>query len=310
MVAEDFFTRARLGGFGGVMSKVAGVLIIVIFVVLFAGCAGSDENPPVTSGISTPYITERMAVIAWITNEPSDSQVEYGPTTNYGLTTPLDEDLMSYHCVGLYELAPDTTYHFRVKSKDTSGNEVVSQDKTFATLPDTSAPIISEVIAYAHAYTCIDDTTTASIIWTTDEPATSEVEYGLTTSYGSTASSLLPALVTDHSVSLRGLDPSTTYHYRVKSEDAAGNESASADYTLTTAAIEYVSGTGTIVFLRFEGRFYGIFSDDGGYYDPINLSQEFQVEGLRICFVAKICKGLAGLHMWGSLIEIVAIERI
>jgi hypothetical protein len=291
------------------MSKVAGVLIIVIFVVLLAGCAGPDENPPVISGISTSYINETMSVIAWITNEPSDSQVEYGSTTNYGLSPPLDEDLMSYHSVGLYELVPGTTYHFRVKSKDASGNEVVSQDKTFATLPDTSAPMISKVIAYVHGYTCIDDTT-ASITWTTDEPATSEVEYGLTTSYDSTASSLLAALVTDHSVSLRGLDPSTTYHYRVKSKDTSGNESASADYTLTTAAIEYVSGIGTIVFLRFEGGFYGILSDDGGHYDPINLSQEFRGEGLRISFVAKICKGLISYHMWGSLIEIVAIERI
>jgi hypothetical protein len=96
----------------------------------------------------------------------------------------------------------------------------------------------------------------------------------------------------------------------VKSKDTSGNESASADYTLTTAAIEYVSGIGTIVFLHFEGGFYGIISDDGGYYDPINLSQEFREEGLQIGFVAKICKGLSSTHMWGSLIEIVAIERI
>jgi hypothetical protein len=43
------------------MSKVAGVFIIVILLVLFVGCAGPDKNPPVTSGISTPYISERMA---------------------------------------------------------------------------------------------------------------------------------------------------------------------------------------------------------------------------------------------------------
>jgi len=45
-----------------------------------------------------------------------------------------------------------------------------------------------------------------------------------------------------------------------------------------------VSGTGAIIFLDFEGGFYGILSDDGEHYDPVNLSKEFQVDGLRVRF--------------------------
>jgi hypothetical protein len=42
--------------------------------------------------------------------------------------------------------------------------------------------------------------------------------------------------VTNHSVTLSGLTANTTYHYRVRSKDAAGNQAASGDLTFTTAA--------------------------------------------------------------------------
>src|SRR4029077_3292431 len=95
---------------------------------------------------------------------------------------------------------------------------------------DTTAPTIS-----ARAATNITGSS-ATITWTTDEPAPSRVEYGLTTSYGSTTT-LDSALVTAHSVSITGLAPSTTYNWRVRSMDAAGNETISANSTFATAAV-------------------------------------------------------------------------
>jgi glucose/arabinose dehydrogenase len=74
----------------------------------------------------------------------------------------------------------------------------------------------------------------AQITWTTNEAATSRVEYGLTTSYGS-STTLDPTLVTAHSVALTGLASNTTYNYRVRSIDAAGNEAVSANSTFKTA---------------------------------------------------------------------------
>ncbi len=93
---------------------------------------------------------------------------------------------------------------------------------------DTTAPTIS-----ARTATNITSNS-ATITWTTSEPATSQVNYGLTTSYGSTTT-LDPTLLTSHSVTLTGLAPSTTYNYRVRSFDAAGNERVSANSTFVTA---------------------------------------------------------------------------
>ena len=44
------------------------------------------------------------------------------------------------------------------------------------------------------------------------------------------------SLSTSHAVALSSLDPATTYHYRVKSVDAVGNETFSDDHTFTTLA--------------------------------------------------------------------------
>ena len=95
-------------------------------------------------------------------------------------------------------------------------------------LPDTAAPVIGTV---ASAPRTLD----ATVTWTTDEPATSEVAYGPTTAYGS-AKVGDDGLTTSHSVILHGLACGTLYHYQVKSKDASNNAATSTDRTLTTAA--------------------------------------------------------------------------
>jgi LmbE family N-acetylglucosaminyl deacetylase/regulation of enolase protein 1 (concanavalin A-like superfamily) len=95
-------------------------------------------------------------------------------------------------------------------------------------LPDTTAPAISGI---ASAPRTLD----ATVTWTTDEPATSEVAYGPTTAYGS-AKIGDDGLTTGHSVILHGLACGATYHFQVKSKDASNNTATSTDRTLTTAA--------------------------------------------------------------------------
>jgi hypothetical protein len=75
----------------------------------------------------------------------------------------------------------------------------------------------------------------AAIGWTTDEPADSRVEYGLSAgNYPWSAAST--DLVLNHEIDLSGLTPNTTYHYRVLSADQFGNPSTSSDDTFTTQA--------------------------------------------------------------------------
>lgn len=101
----------------------------------FTTLGQADMIPPLISGIDVSDRSESTATISWVTDEPATSRVEYGTTDAYGLTTPSDEELTTSHNITLTALESDTTYYFRVKSEDASGNEVTSEAAlTFVTL--------------------------------------------------------------------------------------------------------------------------------------------------------------------------------
>jgi type VI protein secretion system component Hcp len=191
----------------------------------------SDTTPPTISGVTSSSITTSGATITWTTNEPADSQVEYGTTTAYGSSTTLNSSLVTSHSQALTGLAAGTLYHYRVKSKDAANNLATSPDYTFTTTTpvDTTPPSITAVSSSGITGT------TATITWTTNEAADTQVEYGPTTSYGS-STVLNSSMVTSHVQALAGLSANTLYHYRVKSKDAATNLATSPDYNFTTTA--------------------------------------------------------------------------
>lgn len=129
------------------------------------------------SGLIVSSITSSSATITWTTNVPANSVIDYGPTSSYLLSTGT-VDLVTSHSVVLYRLAPNTLYHYRAKSYDASGNADITNDATFMTTSDGVSPTITEVTA------SFVTSTTAAITWSTDVPADSQVEYGLSTSLG------------------------------------------------------------------------------------------------------------------------------
>ena len=116
------------------------------------------------------------------------------------------------------------TVYFRVK--DHAGNIADTASDTITL--DTRSPLVYNVMVVG-----ITDTS-AMVVWTTDEESTSGIDYGLTTSYGS--SKLDPSFTTAHSLALTGLSPTTAYHLQVYSRDQAGNPPAfSGDIVFNTS---------------------------------------------------------------------------
>ncbi|OGJ01513.1 hypothetical protein A3G98_00230 [Candidatus Nomurabacteria bacterium RIFCSPLOWO2_12_FULL_37_8] len=275
---------------------------------------------PVISGIATSSVGTSTATITWNTDVNTDTQVEYGLTTGYGSSSNLKDTSIKVtsHSVVLSSLSPNTTYNFRVKSRDAANNIANSSNQIFITLPvgsttistkfragdrvqttsnlnvrstasptgtllgtqsignlgtilggptnnggfnwwnvnydsgvdgwsvedylqvngtsitppssDTTVPVISSI------NTSID-TSTVTITWSTNELSDTQVEYGLTSSYGS-VSVLTDSTtkVNSHTIILNNLIPATTYNFRVKSKDAAGNLASSSNQTFTTQA--------------------------------------------------------------------------
>jgi hypothetical protein len=188
----------------------------------------TDTVPPVISAVQAGQVGSASATIQWTTNEPADSQVEYGATTSYGSATPLLSTAVLSHSMNLIGLTPNSLYHYRVRSRDGVANLAVSGDFTFTTAPpDTTPPALSAIQA------TLVTSTSARISWLTSEPANTQVEYGSTTSYGA-STTLDTTMSTGHGVSLAGLTAGSIYHFRVKSRDGSGNLAVSSDFSFVT----------------------------------------------------------------------------
>ena len=103
---------------------------------------------------------------------------------------------------------------------------------------DTDPPISEKVNCDPNYYHrgCKPGTigsTTATIFWNTYKPATTQLIYGRTTAYGQ-SSDLDKTMVLTHTVNLTNLQPGTTYHFRTRSVDSAGNVGSMHDLAFTT----------------------------------------------------------------------------
>jgi hypothetical protein len=198
--------------------------------------AGSDTVPPIRfdgapRGTLPSYTTAVTLTLA--TNEASTCRYATTPGVSYAAmpnTFSLTGGIS--HAQPVSGLVDEQTYTYYVRCQDTasSANADDYEISFYIFSSDTVPPVISNVQA-------VNITPySAQITWDTDEPCTSQMEHGLTDTYG-TISPISSTLVTSHLLALVGLDPATTYHFRVRSQDVAYNETVSGDYTLTTAAL-------------------------------------------------------------------------
>jgi peroxiredoxin len=193
--------------------------------------AGKDTTAntiPLITNVSVLSITESSAVISWSTSEPADSQLDY----KYGKNsqTVSDKNMDKQHSIVLGKLSSGTEYQLTIKSKTAQGLSSSASAYSFRTLKDTTPPLITEAGASGIAQTTIN------ITWNTDEPSTSQLEYGTTGALG-TAVPVDPMMVVSHAMSISGLTPDTQYYIRVKSQDAAGNTAKYDLKSMSTKAV-------------------------------------------------------------------------
>jgi hypothetical protein len=104
--------------------------------------------------------------------------------------------------------------------------------------------------------------TSVAVSWTTDHPADSRVDYGLSDTYGSTVTN--GTLTTSHNITLSGLSQGTTYHYKVTSRTSLGATSSTSDATFATSdfIISTAVNNGNISVMEVTGA-YDITNGDG-----------------------------------------------
>lgn len=186
-----------------------------------------DTTPPILENVAAGPVSHEAAIVHFDASEDVQWRVEYGTTSNYGQTS-ISRGFDDPRAASLTGLAPDTTYHFRIVAADAAGNAAASPDHTFTTkaVPDRTAPVITNVqAAVTH--------NSATVTWNTSEPANSKLYYGRAPSTATWTG--LADFVTNHSVTVDGLLPNTTYVFWVKGSDAAGNEGISPQSSFTTS---------------------------------------------------------------------------
>lgn len=133
----------------------------------------------------------------------------------------------------LSELQPQTTYTLTLAGGDqgiaiscstilatTTYRLLQDFSTTFTTGRDTVSPTITNIKSQVRA-------TQASISWSTDQPADSQVAYGISPSLGQFTQPNTQ-LSRSQSANLTGLIPGMVYYYQVLSKDAAGNLSTAS----------------------------------------------------------------------------------
>jgi hypothetical protein len=158
---------------------------------------------------------------------------EAGTITYSGsCTSATTNAVIGNNTITMNSLADGTYSNCGIRVTDASNNpSTVLAVNTFTV--DTAAPTITNIASSTTA-------TTATITWATNENSDTQIEYGLTTAYGS-STTLSSTMVTSHSQTIIGLNSSSLYHYRVKSKDALGNLATSIDKTFTTSNVPNIT---------------------------------------------------------------------
>jgi streptogramin lyase len=207
-------------------------------------------------------------------SQTTTAYIEWGTTTAYGTQTTsptVGSDAVAHTVTATIPgLTPSTTYHARVVATNASGT-TNGPDLMFTT---TAANAPSATTEGATAVGDGDATLNA-MVNPESFATTYDFEWGTTAAYGQT---LTPSDTSvgsdgnDHAVAapLTGLEPNTTYHYRVV---ATGNgTTAGADRTFRTDAVAPAATTGSATGLTREGATLT------GTVDPRNSGTAYRFE--------------------------------
>ncbi len=188
----------------------------------------SDTTAPAVTAITVSSITTSGADLSVTTDSNATCRAALTDVAYSSMPYAMAGSGSTAHTYSFSGLSAGATYDVFVRCSDGT-NVSESAHETFTTVSnDTTGPTIQGIQASSITHN------SATIQWVTDENATSRVEYGTTSSYGSFSAADASADHTSHTVALSSLSGSQTYHFRVISTDATGNTTTSGDNTFET----------------------------------------------------------------------------
>jgi DNA-binding beta-propeller fold protein YncE len=245
------FGSGHLGGIGGLSTsptshRVYATDPVNAVVAIFAPVKLPDVTTGAASGVTATAATltgtvNTQGLAVW------NVWLEYGIDTTYGNRADDFTDGFPASTtdapatVAVSALQPNKTYHYRLAAASYNGTSH-GADQTFTTDPaapivdHTSAAPVSPTAATLHAQVNANNSAT-----------TYHFEYGTTNAYGSStpdASAGSGNGDVDAPADVTGLQPDTTYHFRVVTDNGTGGPVTSPDMAFKTAPGDQPTATG------------------------------------------------------------------
>jgi uncharacterized protein (TIGR02145 family) len=221
------------------MSINRSVFAILLAATIFFGCKKKEELPSVTTTAISNITATSASSGGTITNEGSSGVISRGVCWS-PVSTPTISDNKSTGGVGisfssnLTNLNAITVYYVRAYATNSVGTSY-GEEIPFTTLGQTPASINADATNITATDATLNGTINANYLSTTVT-----FEYGTTTSYGYTGtpsqSPVSGNIVTNVSINITALAPSTTYHYRLKAVNSLGT-TYSNDLIFTTLGL-------------------------------------------------------------------------
>ncbi len=207
----------------------------VVEVGFFTTEAEADQvEPGFVHGPAALSVTEASAQIEFGTDEPTNAQVRFDTDIDLGDgRLAAGTQPSGSHQITLAGLLAETTYHYRVFIQDGSGNETISDARSFDTRAGPDLQAASFLIGPA-----IEGLTEQSgiLVLGADEPVRLQVLLSTSANLDNPVLRESATLQADHSVSLTNLEPDTPYFYEVVARDGAGNETPAVRGEFSTLA--------------------------------------------------------------------------
>ena len=182
------------------------------------------DGAPISAGASAGAVGTHNLVFRWIPSGTAGSQYEEVTGTHQ----------IKVLASGQTAAAKAKTTSPAVTTK-AAAKPVTATTAAPVTAPASPVPAATEnAIEIKDLWLDSVDKTSAVLVWKTNKPTKSEVQYGPTDAYGSIESDA--SLVSDHRIALKGssLKAGTLYHAKVLATDEKGTVASSPDFTFTT----------------------------------------------------------------------------
>jgi len=207
-----------------------------------------DNKAPIVSDVHTSFVTGNTATFVWDSNEPADSCVYYGTSSEDLAKKRCDGNKVKVHDLTVKDLKRNALYYYQVSSKDRAGNAQYSITRNFTTNwdDDENVPdlLIYEITPFNQRSS--EDVTEVKITFKTNRPVEGYLRYGDKPGRYNKKVYLAAPRDTYSEILLIELDRNTVYYYQLKLEDILGKKLDTPEFSFTTLPSNILTQAGSL----------------------------------------------------------------